>query len=48
VYADGRAAALKKLNGEPALYLVNEKTKEELMIDLMFYVPEGKTEFEVI
>lgn len=48
IYADGKTAALKKLNGEPALYLLNEETKEELMLDLMFYIPAGKTEFEVI
>ncbi|PYF75472.1 hypothetical protein [Pedobacter nutrimenti] len=44
----GKTAALKKPNGEPALYLLNEQTREELMLDLMFYVPAGKTEFEVI
>lgn len=48
IYGDGRAAALKKINGESALFLVNNETKEELMLDLMFYIPNGKTEFEVI
>ena len=47
-YANDRVAALKKTNGEPALYLFNEETQEELMLDLSFHIPEGKTEFEVI
>jgi len=48
LYANNKVAALKKLNGESALYLFNKKTNEELMLDLTFYIPEGKTEFEVI
>ncbi len=47
-YANNKVVALKKLNGESALYLTNDKTQEELMLDLSFYIPEGKTEFEVI
>ena len=47
-YAYGKVAALKKSNGESALYLKNPKTKEELMIDIAFYIPKGKSEFEVI
>lgn len=47
-YGNGKMAALKKINGESALYLVNEETKEELMLDLMFYIPKGKTAFEII
>lgn len=39
---------LKKPNGESALYLKNAKTEEELMIDITFYVPKGKSAFEVI
>lgn len=46
--ADNRVAMLKKPNGEPALFLENKETEEELMLDLAFYIPEGKTEFEVI
>lgn len=48
IYANKKVAALKKLNGESALYLTNAETQEELMLDLSFYIPEGKTEFEVI
>lgn len=47
-YGYGKLATFKKLNGEPALYLYNDKTKEELMIDQMFYIPKGKTELEII
>ncbi|GAA3508375.1 hypothetical protein GCM10022393_19320 [Aquimarina addita] len=47
-YANGKAVALKKSNGESALYLFNKKTKQELMLDITFYIPEGKSEFEVI
>ncbi|WP_407277215.1 hypothetical protein R5O20_12205 [Tenacibaculum maritimum] len=44
----GKVAALKKPNGESALYLFNEKTNQELMLDFAFYIPEGKTNFEII
>lgn len=47
-YGYGKLATLKKLNGEPAFYLYNKETQEELMIDQMFYIPKGKTEFEII
>jgi hypothetical protein len=47
-YGYGKLATFKKLNGEPALYLYNAETSEELMIDQMFYIPKGKTELEVI
>lgn len=47
-YGQGKVAMLKKPNGESALYLVNIETEEELMLDVAFYVPEGKTDFEII
>lgn len=47
-YADGKVASLKKPNGDSALSLLKEETEEELMIELAFYIPAGKTEFEVI
>ena len=47
-YAENKAAVLKRLNGDSALYLVDPKTKEELMLDISFYIPEGKQEFEII
>ena len=48
LYANNKVAALKKPNGEPALYLENTETEEELMLDISFYIPEWKEEFEVI
>ena len=48
IYGNGKLATFKKLNGEPALVLSNPKTNEETMIELMFHIPEGKTEFEII
>lgn len=47
-YANNKVAILKKLNGEPALSLINNETEEELMLDISFYIPEGKELFEVI
>lgn len=44
----GKLAAYKKLNGEPVLTLFNPETGEEVMLDLCFFIPAGKTEFEVI
>ncbi|MFW0714712.1 hypothetical protein [Pedobacter sp. N23S346] len=46
--ADNKVAFLKKVNGESALYLENSETQEELMLDISFYIPEGREEFEVI
>lgn len=48
ISGNGKLAAYKKLNGEPAFGLLNHKTGEELLLDLAFYVPQGKTEFELI
>jgi len=48
MYANNKVAVLKKTNGEPALYLENIETEEELMLDISFYIPEGDDEFEVI
>ncbi|MBB6240489.1 hypothetical protein HDC90_005166 [Pedobacter sp. AK013] len=48
LYANNKVAILKKLNGESALYLENEETQEELMLDISFYIPEGGSDFEVI
>ncbi|OXA94370.1 hypothetical protein [Flavobacterium hercynium] len=47
-YGYGKLVTLKKSNGEPAFYLFNKETKEELMLEQMFYVPKGKTELEII
>lgn len=46
--ANNKVAMFKKTNGEPALYLENAETEEELMLDISFYIPKGKEEFEVI
>lgn len=33
---------------ESLLFLFNPNTGEELMLELMFHIPNGKNEFEVI
>lgn len=48
IYGNGKLATYKKLNGEPAFFLYKEETDEELMLELMFHIPTGKEEFEVI
>lgn len=48
MYGHGKLATYKKLNGEPAFQLLNEKTKEEIMLEFMFHIPQGKENFEVI
>jgi len=48
IYGNGKLATYKKLNGEPAFFLYKEQTGEELMLELMFHIPQGKEEFEVI
>lgn len=48
IYGYGKVAALKKLNGESALYLYSEKTQENLMLDISFYIPKEKNTFEII
>ncbi|SFW70294.1 hypothetical protein SAMN02927921_03447 [Sinomicrobium oceani] len=48
IYGNGKVAALKKADGRSGLMLYNKETKEELMLDLTFYIPKGKTEFEII
>lgn len=44
----GKLASLKTSTGLSGLSLENSKTDEELIIPLSFYIPNGKTEFEVI
>jgi hypothetical protein len=48
LYANGKVAALKKPNGTSVLVLHSKETEEKLMLDISFYIPEGKTEFEII
>ncbi|CAI8750958.1 hypothetical protein [Chryseobacterium sp. IT-36CA2] len=48
IYGNGKLATYKKLSGEPAFFLYKEQTGEELMLELMFHIPQGKEEFEVI
>lgn len=48
VCAENKVAFLKKINGESALFLKNEDTEEELILDISFYIPEGKKKFVVI
>lgn len=48
IYGGGKLATYKKFSGEPAFYLFNENTGEEIMLDVLFHIPSGKEEFEVI
>lgn len=44
--AYGKLATLKQPNGKSALFLTHPDQK--MYINMLFYIPEGKTEFEVI
>ena len=46
--AYGKLASLKRNDGYSALYLDKEDADEELILQITFYIPEGKDEFEVI
>ncbi len=46
--AYGKLASLISEDNMSALRLENEDTEEELILPVTFYIPEGKTEFEVI
>ena len=46
--AYGKIASLKRFNGEPALSLMNRELKEELMLDLDFYLPKDSNKFQII
>jgi hypothetical protein len=46
-YANGKMAALKRPNGDHALSAVNEVAEEQVLLDLCFYLPYNKTEFEI-
>lgn len=46
--AYGKLVSLKRNDGYSALYLDNEKTNEEIILQIAFYIPQGKAEFEVI
>jgi hypothetical protein len=47
-YGNGKMAALRRPNGDHALSAINEEKEEEMLLDLAFYIPKGKTEFEII
>lgn len=46
--AYGKLVCLKSTDNMSALRLENMETNEDLILPLNFYIPEGKTEFEVI
>jgi len=48
IFADGKMATLVRPSGESALMLKDVKNNEELTLDFSFYIPEGKTELEII
>lgn len=43
-----KAAILCRANGESALYLQNPETQEEIMLDISFYIPKDKDDFQII
>lgn len=44
----GKKAALKRPNGEPALSFKNVRKKEQIMLDIEFYLPKNSEEFQVV
>ena len=46
--AYGKLACLKRINGLSALYLENAQTEEELVLEIAFHIPEGKTTLEAV
>jgi hypothetical protein len=48
IYAGGKMAALMRPNTDHILRVVNEEKDEEVLLDLAFYMPLNKTEFEII
>jgi hypothetical protein len=48
IFGNGKLATLVKPNGETALTFVNTKKGEEMGLDFSFYIPQGKTELEII
>ncbi|QYS87040.1 hypothetical protein JJC03_03460 [Flavobacterium oreochromis] len=46
--AKNKLVCLKRLDGKNALKLINQKTHEELELMMYFYMPQGKTDFEII
>lgn len=48
ISGNDKLACLKRFDGMSALFLENKKTEEELILLVNFYLPQGKTEFEII
>lgn len=46
--ASGKTAMLKKPDGDSALYAYNEKTEEELYVDVMFHQKKGAKTLSII
>lgn len=48
VFGNGKMANLTRPDGEPALLLKNEKAQEQFGLEFTFYIPQGKTDPEII
>ena len=48
VFGNDKLVALRKLDGNTALLLRNEKTEEELGLEVQFHLEQGKTELSII
>jgi len=48
ICALGKTAILKKPDGDSALYAYNEKTEEELYVDVMFHQKKGAKTLSII
>jgi hypothetical protein len=46
--AYNKKASLKRANGEHALSFINVNKKEQIMLDIEFYLPKGSDEFDII
>ncbi|PTS92200.1 hypothetical protein DBR11_27385 [Pedobacter sp. HMWF019] len=48
IFGNRKLATLIRPDGNPALLLKNDKANEELGLEFIFYIPEGKTDLEII
>ena len=48
IFGNGKLATLVKPNGDSAFTLVNSQKGEEMSLDFSFYIPQGKSELEIL
>ncbi|MFZ4398510.1 MAG: hypothetical protein ACOYO1_00635 [Bacteroidales bacterium] len=48
IYGYGKLVSLKQKNGDSALHLKNDKTGEEMTLEIMFHLEKGKQELSII